>query len=379
MRRNVVNLYDVAKAAGVSKSTASLVLNNKIGNGFSVTDEVRDRILDVSRKLGYRPNLIAQSLSKLNREMIHILGGSHALHDFGDIYQTAVNKIVSMIDAGFEDYNITVDMSLHHENKSELPPWHVSAAVILARCNPATVEDLERTNIPYIVINGPAGKLGSQVLPDDVNGMKLAIKYFVELGHKRIAYAGPECVAVDYWWAESNVVPIPAFLKGHSSVYDRHQTYLEQMKAYGLTPMSGHERLPSTEKTDKNLNDSEEKAYKDLHNSAVRYIKKTVLQDKATAIIVYGHMEALNLLQIAQALNISVPEQLSIICFCDKHACNIMSPSMSFIDLMSEEMGQAAAELLIRQLEHSELISPQIIKLPERLIVRGTTSKPPND
>jgi LacI family transcriptional regulator len=370
MRRNVANLYDVAKAAGVSKSTASLVLNNKLGNGFSVTDEVRDRILEASRKLGYRPNLLAQSLSKQNKQMIHILGGSHALHDFGDIYQTAVNKIVSLVDSDFEDYNITVDMSLHHANKSELPLWRISAAIILARCNPATVEDLEQTNIPYVVINGPAGKLGSQVLPDDVNGMKLAVKYFVELGHKRIAYAGPECVAVDYWWAESNVVSIPAFLKGHSSVYDRHQTYLEQMKAYGLTPMAGHEQ-------EKPL--STVKTYKNLHDSAVKYIQKTVLQDKATAIIVYGHMEAVNLVQVAQALNISVPEKLSIMCFCDQHAADIMSPTMSFIDLMSEEMGQAAAELIIRQLEHYELKKPEIVKLPERLIIRGTTSKPPND
>jgi len=52
---------------------------------------------------------------------------------------------------------------------------------------------------------------------------------------------------------------------------------------------------------------------------------------------------------------------------------------MSFIDLMSEEMGQAAAELIIRQLEHYELRKPEIVKLPERLIVRDTTSKPPNE
>ncbi|MGA2916785.1 MAG: LacI family DNA-binding transcriptional regulator [Sedimentisphaerales bacterium] len=366
MRREAVNLYDVAKAAGVSKSTASRVLNNKLVN---VTGEVRERILEVSRKMGYRPNLLAQSLSKQNKQMIHILGGSHALRDFGDIYQTAVNKIVSLVDSDFEDYTITVDMSLHHANNSELPLWRISAAIILARCNPATVEELERMNIPYVVINGPAGKLGSQVIPDDVNGMKLAVKYFVDLGHKRIAYAGPQCVAVDYWWAKSNVVSsIPALLRGHSSVSDRHQTYLEQMQAYGLIPMVDHDKMPSTEQT-----------YQNLHDSAIKYIKKTILRDKATAIIVYGHMEALNLLQAAQSLGISVPQQLSIICFCDQHACDIMSPSMSFIDLMSGEMGQAAAELLIRQLEHPEQIKPEVITLPERLIVRNTTSKAPAD
>jgi LacI family transcriptional regulator len=364
MSREVVNLYDVAKAAGVSKSTASRVLNNKLVN---VTDEVRERIIEVSRKMGYRPNLLAQSLSKQNKQMIHILGGSHALHDFGDIYQTAVNKIVSLVDSDFEDYNITVDMSLHHANMSELPLWRISAAIVLARCNPATVEELERTNVPYVVINGPAGKMGSKVVPDDVMGMTLAIKYFVELGHKRIAYAGPQCVAVDYWWADTNAASISPFLKGHSSVYDRHQTYLDQMTAYGLTPMSGNDKLPSTEQN-----------YQNLHETAIRYIKKTVLQDKASAIIVYGHMEALNLLQAAQSLGISVPQQLSIICFCDQHAADIMSPSMSFIDLRSAEMGQAAAELLIKQLRNFERIVPETIKLPEHLVVRNTTAKAPD-
>ncbi len=364
MRREVVNLYDVAKAAGVSKSTASRVLNNKLVN---VTDEVRERIIDISRKMGYRPNLLAQSLSKQNKQMIHILGGSHALRDFGDIYQTAVNKIVTLIDSDFEDYDITVDMSLRHANKSELPLWRISAAIILARCNPATVEELERFNIPYVVINGPAGKMGSNVVPDDVYGMKLAIKYFADLGHKRIAYAGPQCVAVDYWWADGNKseISIPAFLKGHSSVHDRHQTYLDEMQAYGLKPMVGEDTPPSTKQT-----------YQNLHDSAIKYIKKTVLQNKATAIIVYGHMEALNLLQAAQSLGISVPQQLSIICFCDQHACDIMSPSMSFIDLMSAEMGQAAAELLIKQLKSPERIVPETLKLQERLIVRNTTAKP---
>jgi LacI family transcriptional regulator len=140
------------------------------------------------------------------------------------------------------------------------------------------------------------------------------------------------------------------------------------MKAYGLSPMNGYEKPPSTEKS-----------YKNLRDSAINYIQKTVLQDKATAIIVYGHLEAINLLQVAQALNISVPEKLSIICFCDQHASNIMSPGMSFIDLMCEEMGQAAAELIINQLEHYEQRKPEIIKLPEQLIIRDTTSKPPKD
>ena len=41
MKSGVPNLNDVAKQAGVSKSTVSRILNNRLGNGFSVKEEVR--------------------------------------------------------------------------------------------------------------------------------------------------------------------------------------------------------------------------------------------------------------------------------------------------------------------------------------------------
>ncbi|MEN6385134.1 MAG: LacI family DNA-binding transcriptional regulator [Phycisphaerales bacterium] len=352
MGRKKVNLLDVARVAGTSKSTVSRVLNNKLGNGFTVTDTVKQRILDVSKQLGYRPNLIAQSLSNQQKIMIHILGGSHGLHDLGDIYQTAVNEIVSIMDEKLEDGSVTVEMSSYKADKSELPPWHINAAVILARCNSATIEDLEESGIPYIVINGPAGKNGSIVVPDDVNGMRLAVKHLVNLGHKRIAYAGPQI----------------AFLRGHSSVYDRHSTYIVEMEKYNLPPMAGHDKIFSTMKT-----------YENLYKSAIQYMQSTVIQNKATAVIVYGHMEAMYLVQAAQSLGISVPQQLSVICFCDQHSANIMSPNMTFIDLMSQEMGKACAELLLKQLNHPEKAKPETLKVPEQLILRSTTSVAPKE
>ena len=98
MARKPVKLDDIAKATGVSKATVSRVLNKKTDNNFGVSNDVRDNIFDTAKKMGYRPNLIAQSMSLKKGKMIHILGGSHARHTVGDIYQTSVNKVVSVID-----------------------------------------------------------------------------------------------------------------------------------------------------------------------------------------------------------------------------------------------------------------------------------------
>ena len=128
MGSGVPGLNDVAEQAGVSKSTVSRILNNRLGNGFSVKEEVRLRVIDVARKLNYRPNLIAKSLTMQSTRMIHIFGGNHALSDLGNIYQTVVNNITEVMGDFSKDYDVTVDMSRHAPDESEMPAWKIDGA-----------------------------------------------------------------------------------------------------------------------------------------------------------------------------------------------------------------------------------------------------------
>lgn len=332
-------LGDVATRAGVSKSTVSRVLNNKIGNGFSVTDEVRQRVLDVAEILNYRPNLIAQSLTNQQIRMISILGGAHALGDLGNIYQTIVNSATRILDSAPGGFDVTVDMSRHKPDSSELPAWRVDGVIILAKCTTVTVSQLEQTRIPYVVVNGPCGPGGSSVVPDDVGGTRQAIRHLVELGHRRIAYAGPAM----------------SYLAGHSSLADRHNTYLSEMSQNGLEVIPGH---------DKPL------------ESAAEFIESAVVKSEATAIVAYGHMEGLNIMQAAHTLGIAVPRQLSLVCFCDEYANSVMSPGLTFIDLGSKAMGRAAAALLLKKIKQSKEPKSECIKLDVKLVLRESTAPP---
>ncbi|MHC5018461.1 MAG: hypothetical protein ACYTFP_07885, partial [Planctomycetota bacterium] len=87
--------------------------------------------------------------------MIHVFGGHHALKDLGNIYQTAVNHLTRVIDSVSPDYDVTVDMSHHAPDSSELPAWRIDGAVILARCTDATMDQIHQMEIPHVVINGP--------------------------------------------------------------------------------------------------------------------------------------------------------------------------------------------------------------------------------
>lgn len=335
--KSAVNLSDVADRAGVSKSTVSRVLNSKLGNGFSVRDDVRKRIIAVAKALNYRPNLIAQSLTNNSTQMISVLGGAHALSDLGNIYQTVVNAITTCLASASEEFDVTVDMSRHRADASELPSWRIVGAIVLARSTSVTMEELEQAAIPYVVVNGPCGPGGFSVVPDDIGGTRLAVRHLISLGHRRIAYAGP----------------YKNYLAGHSSLEDRHQTYLSDLANYGFQPVPGHDALLE---------------------SALEFMQSAVLKHKATAIIAYGHMEGLNLMQAAHTLGISIPEQLSLVCFCDEYAASVMSPGLTFVDLRSEQMGHVASELLLSQIKSLGKAKPECIKLAERLVIKNSTA-----
>jgi len=330
-----ITLKEVAARARVSKSTASRVLNNRLGDGFSVSLKLQRRVIRAARELNYRPNLIARSLTSTESRLISVFGGAEALGKFGNIYQTALNSLAGSLGAAPENFDIIVNMSVQKPEASELPFWSISGAVVLGRCSSVTMGQLEMAGIPYVVIDGPCGASGCSVVPDDVDGMRQAVRYLIELGHERIAYAGP----------------LPGYLAGHSSLEDRRRTYLSELASRGLSAIDGHE---------------------EMLESAAGVLESAVLEQGATAIVAYGQMEGLNLMQAAQGLGISVPEQLSLICFGDEYAFNVMSPGLTFVDLRSEQLGRLAAKLLLRQMRSTGEASPEVVRLSERLVIRGS-------
>ncbi|MBC8247086.1 MAG: LacI family DNA-binding transcriptional regulator [Deltaproteobacteria bacterium] len=273
--------------------------------------------------------------------MVHIFGGNHALRDLGNIYQTVVNNITQIIDSVVKGYDVTVDMSRHSSDSSEMPAWKIDGAVILAKCTDSTMNEIIQMGIPYVVLNGVCPDDGYSVVPDDIGGTRAALDHFRQFGHTKIAYSGP----------------LPPYLAGHSSLQDRHDTYVSEMERFGLEPYFGsHDRLDSAED----------------------YLKEMVFDKGVTAILSYGHMGALHLLQAAHSLEIAIPERLSVMCFCDEYANKVMSPGLTFIDLGSEKMGKVTAELLLDQIQRPGQTKPQRILLKEKLVVRNTTAPPCN-
>ncbi len=327
-------IKEIAISCGVSQATVSRVLNDNYKHGFTVRREVHQRIIEVATALGYRPNLAAKNLVRQKTRVIAILGCDVALGWPGNIYQTIVDSCVRELHSG--EYDVCMSIPNLTKDRCEMPPWKVDGAIVLQECSPETIEVLERAHIPYVVINGVGGPSCSSVIPDDIEGTRLAMRHLFELGHTQIAYAGPTSVH-----------------KKHRSITDRHETYLSELAKNGLEPIADHDKIFS---------------------SATAFLASSVMKHHSTAILAYDHIEAMRILQGSHTLEIQIPAQASLVCFNDEYLCSIVTPPLTTVAVPSRQMGQIAANMLLKRLQSPADFHSECVKLPQNLVVRSSTS-----
>lgn len=334
---NVVpTVKEVATHCGVSQATVSRVLNGNYKHGFSVREEVRQRIIDVADALGYRPNLAAKNLVQRQTKVVGILGCNAIFGWPGNMYEVIIDACVQALHS--RDYDVCITVPNLEKSDSELPTWRIDGAIVLQECSTQTIERMERIGLVYLVVNGVSGPNGSAVIPDDIEGTRRALAHLMDLGHRRIAYAGPTSEH-----------------RKHRSIEDRHNTYLSELEEHGLEPIVGHDKI---------------------FRSAPAFLASAVLKNQATAILAYDHIEAVKILQGAHMLDIQVPRQVSLICFNDEYLCNIVTPPLTTVGVPSRQMGRVAAKMLLKHLQSPADYHPECVKLSHDLTVRSSTAAP---
>ncbi|RMD78873.1 MAG: LacI family transcriptional regulator, partial [Lentisphaerae bacterium] len=292
---------------GVSKATVSRVLNQRT-QGFSVKPEVRQRILNTARQLGYSPNLAASSLKKKKSRIITILGFTAPLRDEPSIYPPLVNAAVKELQR--HEYQAVATFPHYQTGHYTLPAWKTEAYLILQATGEVPVEKIVQTRVPYVILNGTAASpSGTGILVDEKEGMALLMDYLYRLGHRRIAYR------------DTRLSP------HHYSVLQRRRFYEERCRDLGMVPVLPEPALKPVEF----LQSSREQAI--------------------TAVIAYSHREALALLEAAHQLQIDIPAQMSIACFNDLYPLHIIRPAITSVRLPLEDMGRTGARALMENID----------------------------
>jgi len=304
-------MSDIARQAGVSRTTVSFVLNNHVSSA-SIPAETKDRILEAAKRLSYRPNLAAKVLHTNQTHTIgfitdEIATTPHAVNIIKGAQDEALahGKLLLIINTGSDAAvkETAIEMMLerqvegiiyaamyHHE--VALPANMYEGSAVLLDCFCAD------RSLPSVV-------------PDELQGGRTATEVLLNKGHRRIGFI-------------NNVDPIPA-------AFGRLEGYKQALQAYAIP-------------FDENLVRSHTSDSRGGYLGALELMQS---REPPTAIFCFSDFMAMGAYDALRTLGVSIPGNVAVMGFDNQELIAAqLSPPLSTIQLPHYEMGKWAIEFL---------------------------------
>jgi LacI family transcriptional regulator len=334
-----VTSRQVARYAGVSQTTVSLVLNNAPHANISQT--TRERVLQAAQELGYTPDAAARSLARGRSSNIGlVLIQPHAqifIDEYVPALLTGLNRLAHQ-----HDYRILVkivDDASNPDALTQLISGKEVAGLItqvgkLSQPSLDMLASYVRSGFPVVTLDYLTDALPA-VYIDKVQGVRLAVEHLISLGHQRIAcipYAPPT---------------------ENRHVHDRLNCFISTLEAAGLTyepalveagafdPRTGYE-------------------------AALRLFER---RPWPTALFAMNDVMAFGALEAMRQLGIRVPQDIALVGFDDIRLAAYANPPLTTIREPDIELGHYAAQQIIDLIEGHDL-AERNIRLATELIVR---------
>lgn len=336
MSRQTPTIKDVALRAGVSVTTVTNVL---YGRGGRFSDETRRRVLQAVEELGYRPNQIARSLVRRRSNTLGVVVEHFRGALLGNpYYSTLLDGILAeAVQAGYQLKIIALERPDLDYVRQSTEDGSIDGAILAAPLhqNPL-LHWVENCNLPHVVAgSSPRDLRAACVDVDDEGSVYSAVKWLIELGHRRIAFiAGP----VNYWSAQQ-----------------RERGYLRALAEAGITPTPHWIRRGN------------------YSTQSGRLAMEMLLQVRPpfSAVVCCNDWMALGALEAMRRKGVLVPEDISIVGFDNVEAASVASPPLTTIHQPVREIGMTSARLLIQQIESGKPSDEHVI-FPGELIRRDS-------
>lgn len=344
-----VTVSDVAQEANVSKATAARVL----GNYGVVSEKVREGVLAAAKRLDYRPNELARSMSTGKSGIIGVV--------VGDIE----NPFFSLAVRGISDAARAAGFNVILANSGEQIETEKAALRLLTGkrvdgliVTPSESRDIShlrdilRSGTPLALLDRALSDLDvDTVTVDDKQAALLATRLLVKAGHSNVCYL----TAVDT--DEHAYRDIDQIYT--SSVRDRIQGFLQACAEAGIDQPERLVRLGATSQ----------------HETRAIVSELLRQSQRPTAILASDSVIALETFKAVRETGLSVPGDISLITFHNADWTSVTSPPITVIDQPVYNLGKAVAELLIRRLKgHAH--PPERVILPTHIIERGSIAPP---
>src|SRR5450432_1695325 len=180
---------DIAKLAGVSRTTVSFVLNDV--PGMRIPEETRQRVLDAARQLDYHPDEVARSMASGRRKILGFVVRQSADQAFADHFLPQV--LNGLTRAANEQGYRTLFEPISPEDKLDtygqlIRTRHVDGIILSGpRSDDEELLRIHASGAHIVMM----GQIANSNIPfvdvDNIGGARLATEHLINLGHRRIA------------------------------------------------------------------------------------------------------------------------------------------------------------------------------------------------
>lgn len=338
-RHRKTTLKDIAKEADVSPTTVSLVLKNH--DTTRVGAETRKLILEIAKRLNYRPNYAARALLKQESYTLGLVITTLVNPFYSEIAQDIIARckeigysvIISSVRGGIEDERRSVQ---------DLLDRGVDGLIMCSayRDDPV-VFDLIQLGVPFILaLRGVRQRVGDPpvdfIVVDNKRGGYIAVKHLLRLGHRRIGIitGDPETVTGKH----------------------RLQGSLAAFKANGIVPLQNLIK------------------FGDFQRDCAYCMTGELLQekDRPTAIFAHSDHMAMGVLERLCKEGIKVPDDMAVVGFDDIEMGRLPGVDLTTVTQKKAIMGRMAVDNLISKIRgESHHLATRVILDPILIIRRS--------
>lgn len=336
MHNSAVTIKDIARILGISKSTVSRALSDQHKD---VNAETREKVMALANKLHYQPNAIALNLKQQRTNTIGVII-PETVNTFFSGAVSGIQKIANL--AGFQvvicqsnECYATEKNSLH-----SLISTHVDGLLISVSGetqNTDHFDTLFQKNIPVVFFDRICENLDtSQVFTDNYQIAFEATQHLIDQGCKRIAsIAGPR-----------HLYTSSKRLKGYRDALMKNN--LEFNPDYII--------------------------YADFKQESIERITRHLinLPESPDAIFAINDLTAIEMMHVIKKNGLRIPQDIAVLGFNNDKIGQFVEPSLSTIDMPAQDMGEAAAELLLFHIKNPNQ-KPKKRLINSKLIVRDST------
>lgn len=316
-----VTLADVARAAGVSSTTASLALSGR-GDELRISRAVQDRVRAAAGELGYRPNIVSIGLRKGTTRTLGFISDTVATSQLaGDMIRGAIEAarehgfllFIGETEGDDEAEQQLLDAMLDRQVDG------IVLASMFTRTRPAP----QTGRVPTVLLNTVPSEPTPMpaVIPDEEQAGRQAARLLVEAGHRDIHLVGGGPHPGD-------VAP------GTVAGTERLAGILAELAAHGLAPASGHvcdDWLPPYGYT------------------ATREL--LAAHPRPGALLCFNDRIAFGAYQALREAGLEVPDDVSVVSFDDYPLAEWLRPGLTSFAIPHEALGRRAVELLLEQVQ----------------------------